>query len=70
VDGNSYWPGPEDSLAVWWTSTRKRIPRDRRKAFDMVVILVVWCIWLERNNRVFRNQPSQPASCIDGFGEL
>jgi hypothetical protein len=30
--------------------------KPRRKAFDSLVVLIVWCIWMEHNARVFRNQ--------------
>jgi hypothetical protein len=32
---------------------RKRAPKNLRKDFDVVVILVHWRIWMERNSRVF-----------------
>jgi hypothetical protein len=31
------------------------VPRARRKAFDSVCALVARCIWLHRNEAVFRN---------------
>ena len=40
-------------LAEWWTAARKRIPRDARKGFDSLVVLVSWLLWKERNNRTF-----------------
>jgi hypothetical protein len=46
-------PAPGDGMAEWWTTSRKRIPKDWRKAFDSTIILVVWSLWLECNNRVF-----------------
>ena len=41
------------NLAVWWAAARKRIPRDTRKGFDSLVVLVSWLLWKERNNRTF-----------------
>jgi len=41
------------NLAVWWAAARKRIPRDTRKGFDSIVVLVSWLLWKERNNRTF-----------------
>jgi hypothetical protein len=31
------------------------VVRDRKRAFDSLVALATWCVWLERNERVFRN---------------
>jgi hypothetical protein len=33
---------------------RKQIAKARHKAFDSTVACVAWCVWLERNDRVFR----------------
>jgi hypothetical protein len=33
----------------------KLIRKARRKAFDSLVVCVAWCLWLERNERVFRS---------------
>jgi hypothetical protein len=48
-------PTAGDMFTGWWLQSRKRVPKARRRAFDSLVILVVWCIWLERNSCVFRN---------------
>jgi len=46
---------------VTWTTSRKRLPKDNRKAFDTFVLLVVWLIWKERNGRVvFDREASMP----------
>jgi hypothetical protein len=60
-------PTDQSGLAPWWLQVRKSIARARRKAFDSVVVLVVWSVWLERNEHVFRDerkQPSQVAASI------
>ena len=36
-------------LAEWWYGARKRIPKDDRKYFDSLVVLVCWLLWKERN---------------------
>jgi hypothetical protein len=40
-------------LAAWWTSSRKKLAKVDRKAFDTLVILTSWMIWNERNRRTF-----------------
>jgi hypothetical protein len=39
----------------WWMWSRKQVHGDDRKAFDTLVVLVVWLLWKERNNRIFQN---------------
>jgi hypothetical protein len=38
----------------WWQRARKKAPKDLRRDFDMVVILVHWSLWKERNGRIFQ----------------
>lgn len=49
-------------LPEWWLPNRKLIQRDTRKGFDSLVILVLWSIWKERNNRVFNRASLLPAT--------
>jgi len=39
----------------WWSWSRKQVHGDDRKAFDTLLVLVVWLLWKERNNRIFQN---------------
>jgi hypothetical protein len=48
-------PAQRDAFASWWMCSRKAIAKDRRLVFDSIVFLVVWRLWLHRNERVFRN---------------
>ncbi|KAF8650784.1 hypothetical protein HU200_063688 [Digitaria exilis] len=36
--------------------SRKQLQKESRKAFDSMVELVTWSIWLERNARTFNRQ--------------
>jgi hypothetical protein len=45
-------PSSEDTYARWWLRVRMQIPKPQRAALDSYVILVAWCIWRERNQRV------------------
>jgi hypothetical protein len=48
-------PGPDDVFPEWWIRRRKQVAQARRKAFDSIFVLVAHCIWLHRNDVVFRN---------------
>jgi hypothetical protein len=37
----------EFGFADWWTTSRKRLAADSRKAFNSFVVLVCWMIWKE-----------------------
>lgn len=45
-------PQMDSTLVIWWLSSRKRIPSTQRKTFDSIVCLVIWRIWLQRNECV------------------
>jgi hypothetical protein len=45
------------------------VTKARRKAFDSIVILVVWGIWLERNARVFSNASVSAPAIVDTLWE-
>jgi hypothetical protein len=51
----------------WWLSSCKQLPRQRRKRFDSMVILVWWSLWKERNDRVFNNGSRQAAALLIGI---
>uniref|UniRef100_K3XSL4 DUF4220 domain-containing protein n=1 Tax=Setaria italica TaxID=4555 RepID=K3XSL4_SETIT len=42
-------------LAAWGTRSRKRVDKADRKTFDSMVLLISWCIWLERNCWTFNS---------------
>jgi hypothetical protein len=43
-------PSPFDE---WWTVVHKQVVKERRNAFNSIVVLVMWSIWLHRNDTVF-----------------
>jgi hypothetical protein len=40
----------------WWLTTKKRAPKNHRRDFDTVAILVHWRLWKERNARIFQEE--------------
>ncbi|KAF8725957.1 hypothetical protein HU200_020534 [Digitaria exilis] len=44
----------------WWLTLRGGHNSLRQNGIDSVVMLVVWSLWKERNNRVFDNAPTLP----------
>ncbi|XP_066358413.1 uncharacterized protein [Miscanthus floridulus] len=47
-------PNLVESFCEWWLQARKRVPKVRRRDFDVLVLLVSWMIWKERNARTYR----------------
>ena len=43
----------EISFAEWWRKVLKKVHKSKRKGFNSLIILGVWCLWLLRNKTVF-----------------
>lgn len=58
-------PMPQDvELHRWWRTAGKRQPRELRKGFNTMVILVLWSLWTQRNRCVFNGAaPSASTIC-------
>jgi hypothetical protein len=52
-------------MTSWWLHARKRVAKSKRKAFNILVILVTWGIWLERNAKTFCNASSTALLMVD-----
>lgn len=53
----------------WWLLCRSQLGATMRKGFDALVILGAWCLWKERNRRVFNaaaHTPVEVATVIGG----
>jgi hypothetical protein len=48
-------PLPGSLLSSWWMDARCLVPKQLRRGFDSVVLLVSWRLWRERNARIFDN---------------
>lgn len=57
-------PLMEPAMVDWWLDSRKQLPKAKRKTFDSVVVLVVWRIWLHRNDLVFRHTNPNVSSLL------
>ena len=53
----------------WWLKARAGIPKQMRRNFDTMAILLHWRIWKERNARIFDNAASTPDRVRDLFLE-
>jgi hypothetical protein len=54
----------DEVFAVFWTTSRKLVPKAHYKAFETLVILATWCLWLECNARVFSSSSLFASSLI------
>ena len=50
----------------WCLSSRKRLPRELRRGFDSLALLVAWSLWKERNRRVFDAAASSVDDVVKG----
>jgi len=58
-------PVHDQSTAVdQWLVERKLLPKDHRRGFDALFLLVSWLIWKERNSRVFERFATMPARLL------
>jgi hypothetical protein len=62
-------PTDQDSTIAWWLASRKRISKVCRPLFDSVFALVVWRLWNERNERIFRSTTSLPHRLVDKISD-
>ena len=42
-------------ITTWWEQTATKVPRERRRQFNGVVIYTMWNIWKETNRRIFQD---------------
>jgi hypothetical protein len=57
-------PAGDQDLADWWLTQRRRVDATSRPVFDSIVLLVAWCVWKERNARVFGKASSTAATVV------
>jgi hypothetical protein len=54
----------------WWLASRRAVAKPRRKAFDSVLLLGAWMLWLERNELTFSTGSSTTSAVAAKAGEL
>jgi hypothetical protein len=60
-------PAHADKLTSWWLRARKAVAKLRRPAFDSIVLLLAWSLWLQRNDRVFRSENKLPSTLVNSI---
>lgn len=38
-------PSMDATLIEWWPASRAMIPKERRKGFDSLALLIIWMLW-------------------------
>ena len=52
------------TFSVWWSWAASSLPKEKRKGFNSLVILVAWILWKHRNGCVFEGlNPSVSLVC-------
>ncbi|CAL4924977.1 unnamed protein product [Urochloa decumbens] len=46
-------------ILEWWLRLRHGRGKFKQKGIDTVVMLIIWCVWKERNGRVFGSRPEK-----------
>jgi hypothetical protein len=57
-------PNSTSRFRSWWSEAVNRLPKDLRKGFNSLVILVTWEIWKHRNACVFDDFRPQMQSIL------
>ena len=58
-------PSSQAKLKDWWMQARSSVNGTIRKRLDSLIMLVVWVVWRERNNRVFDKVSRSTAILIE-----
>jgi hypothetical protein len=58
-------PQPGLGYLDWWIQNCMLLPSVLHRGFDALVILVAWCLWKERNRRVFHGVSRTATQIVD-----
>jgi hypothetical protein len=61
---------PGSRVPDWWILQRKIIGKEHCKGFDLMVVLICWLLWKERNARVFNNASMSVAELADWIRQV
>lgn len=53
---------PTAEILEWWLQLRRGHNNLKQRGVDSLVQLVIWCLWKERNSRIFDNAPGRSIS--------
>ncbi|GJN28797.1 hypothetical protein PR202_gb16962 [Eleusine coracana subsp. coracana] len=63
-------PGQHDIIfAKWWKKASRRIPKEKRKGFNSVVVLGAWLLWKHRNAGVFEQSSPNISALVQQFDD-
>ncbi|TVU49279.1 hypothetical protein EJB05_00585, partial [Eragrostis curvula] len=59
----------EQSFRKWWRQALRRVPKEKKRGFNTLVMLVSWAIWKRRNRCIFDGASPQPGAIISDIAE-
>jgi hypothetical protein len=60
-------PGLATNLVDWICSSKSQVDIGKRKMWVSIIPLVWWCLWKERNDRIFRHESNSPAAVFQSI---
>jgi hypothetical protein len=58
-------PGTDSELSFWWPDSADRLPRKDARVLNSAVMLLLRCLWVERNARVFEGTASTVGQVLE-----
>jgi hypothetical protein len=63
----TFAPNAHDNIKVWLCNSDQLVGANTRKDWRALVPLIWWCIWKERNNRIFRHTAAPVTACFQSI---
>jgi hypothetical protein len=64
-----FTPESDSRVVDWWLNSRRIVAKLHQKAFNLVVLLGAWMLWLERNVRTFSSNSDTVLGVAAKVGE-